>query len=145
MAIKSAQGKGKGGEYEIIALLGIWAKEVGVPLTLERNLEQVRYGGADINGVPGMEVEVKRVESATPAAVDQWWAQVCRAAVKSGKTPFLIHRQNRRAWRVRVRTTVALHNNHTTAWDLFEVDADLDFGQAKRWFQKYVQIFIETC
>ena len=141
MAIKSPQGKGKGGEYEVIALLGIWAREVGVTLTLERNLEQVRYGGADINGVPGMEVEVKRVETATPAAVDQWWAQVCRASAKSGKTPFLIHRQNRREWRVRVRTTVALHNDLTTAWDLFPVDADLDLRQAKKWFQKYVQIF----
>lgn len=138
MPIKSPKAKGSSGEYEIIALLTAWAAEVGVQLDLTRNLEQVREGGADINGVTGLEVEVKRVEN---GSINQWWAQVCRAANKSGKTPTLFHRKNRQPWRARVRTSVAMHNEFTGQWDLFEVDIDLELAQAKLWFQRYVQVF----
>jgi len=141
MVIKSPRAKGMAGEYEVIALLTIWAKEVDVPLVLSRNLLQVREGGADIDGVHGLEVEVKRVEQSTSAGINQWWVQVCRAAAKTGKTPFLIHRRNRQPWRARVLTTVAMHNELTAAWDLFEVIVDLELPQAKLWFQRYVQVY----
>lgn len=133
-----ARNKGHAGEHEVIALLTAWAKEVGVELQLSRNLEQVREGGADINGVPGLEVEIKRVEA---NGLPNWWAQVCRATAKTGKTPMLMHRRNRQPWRARVRTSVALHNEETGAWELFEVDADLELAQAKLWFQRWVQVF----
>ena len=142
MPIKSPKQKGSSGEYEIIALLTGWAAEVEVSLDLSRNLEQVRAGGADINGVPGLEVEVKRVEN---GSINQWWKQVCKAADKSGKTPSLFHRKNRQPWRARVRTTVAMHNEESGVWDLFAVDADLELAQAKLWFQKHVQVFGERC
>lgn len=138
MPIKSPKAKGTSGEYEVRNLLTMWGQECGVRLDLTRNLLQVREGGADIDGVLGLEIEVKRVES---NGINQWWSQVCRASDKSGKTPLLAHRRNRQPWRFRVRTTVALHNEFTNAWELFQVDADLELSEAKQWFQKYLKVF----
>lgn len=138
MAIKFPKQKGSAGEYEMIAKLTFWARQVQVPLTLTRNLEQVREGGADINGVAGLEIEVKRVEA---NGINQWWDQVCRAAAKTGKTPMLCHRKNRQPWKYRVKTTVALHCTNSSAWDLFEVVVDLEEPQAKIWFQRYIKVF----
>lgn len=135
MAIKSPKQKGAGGEYEVISLLTGWALEVDVKLSLERNLEQVRYGGADINGVPGLEVEVKRVEN---LVIDTAWKQVCNAANKTGKHPFLIHRQNRKPWRVRTLVQSALHIGGS--WKLVPIVANMDIADAKRWFQAWVQL-----
>lgn len=134
MALNS-RAKGSGGEHEVIALLTAWAAEVGVTLTLSRNLEQVREGGADINGVVGMEVEVKRVEN---LVISSAWAQVCRAAERSGKHPFLIHRQNRKPWRVRTLVKDALHIGG--AWKLVPLVVNLELEDAKRWFQAYVEL-----
>jgi len=138
MAIKSPKAKGSSGEYEVRDLLTLWGQEVGVRLDLTRNLLQVREGGADIDGVHGLEIEVKRVEQ---PAIKQWWAQVCRASDKSGKLPFLAHRRNRQPWRFRVRTTVALHCDRSNNWKLFQVDADLELPEAKQWFQNYLEVF----
>lgn len=138
MPLKSPKAKGSAGEYEVIGLLTLWAEEVGVPLVLSRNLLQVREGGADVDGVAGLAIEVKRVEN---GSINGWWDQVCRAAAKQGHTPFLAHRRNRQPWQFRVRTTVAMHNQHSNAWELFSVDADLTLLQARTWFQHYVKVF----
>lgn len=135
MAIKSPKQKGSGGEYEVIVLLTSWAREVGVSLDLQRNLEQVREGGADINGIVGMEVEVKRVENLVISAA---WAQVCKACQKTGKHPLLIHRQNRKPWRIRTRVDSALHIGG--AWKLVPLIVNMDLDDAKRWFQAYIQL-----
>lgn len=135
MAIKSPKQKGSGGEYEVIALLTSWAYEVGVRLTLERNLEQVRKGGADVNGIQGLEVEVKRVEN---LVISSAWAQVCRACQITGGHPFLIHRQNRKPWRVRTIVDSALHIGG--AWKLVPLVVNLDLDDAKRWFQAYITL-----
>ena len=95
MPLNSPKQKGSKGEYEIIGLLTSWAAEVQVTLELERNLEQVRKGGSDVNGVPGLEIEVKRVEA---NGINQWWKQVCAASAKSGNRPLLCHRANRKPW-----------------------------------------------
>jgi hypothetical protein len=130
--------KGKSGEYEVRDLLTGWGHEVGIALDLSRNLLQVREGGADIDGVVGLEIEVKRVEA---NGINQWWAQVCKAADKSGKVPMLAHRRNRQPWRFRVRTTVALHDEYSNRWKLFPVVVDLELIEAKQWFQNYLEVF----
>lgn len=135
MAIKSPKQKGSGGEYEVIVLLTSWAAEVGVRLELTRNLLQTREGGADIDGVEGMEVEVKRVENLVLSTA---WAQVCKACQKTGKHPLLIHRQNRKPWRVRTRIESALHIGGQ--WKLVPLIVNLDLEDAKRWFQSYIQL-----
>lgn len=135
MAIKSSKQKGSAGEREVIHLLTKWAADVGVDLDLERNLEQTRYGGSDVNGVPGLEIEVKRAEA---NGINQWWDQVCRAAKKSNKRPFLIHRKNRQPWRVRVYSQVAFHEGNN--WSLIWVVTDLEIKQAEAWFKEYVKV-----
>lgn len=135
MAIKSPKGKGSGGEYEIIKLLTEWGEDVGYSLQLERNLEQVRKGGADVDGVPGLEIEVKRVEA---NGINSWWAQVCKAAKATGGRPMLCHRKNRQPWRFRVGVYV-WEKNDLEGGVMVPVCADLELADAKRWFQGYIQ------
>lgn len=135
MAIKSPKQKGAGGELEVCRLLTSWAASVGVQLQLERNLEQVRYGGADINGVPGLEIEVKRVEA---NGINQWWSQVCTAARKTGKRPMLCHRKNRQPWSFRIGASVYEVAPATGAAVLIPIAIDLELAQAKVWFQNYI-------
>lgn len=137
MAIKSPKNKGSGGEREVIELLTNWGREIGVGLRLERNLEQVRRGGADVNGVPGLEIEVKRVEG---NGINGWWSQVCRAAQRSGGRPFLCHRKNRQPWRFRVAVlSYELRIGDQAPGAPFWLVADLELEQAKRWFQEYIK------
>ena len=132
MPIGSPKAKGSAGELEAAKLLTSWAKDIGVSLDLSRNLEQVRAGGADVNGVPNLEVEVKRQETLNVGA---WWRQVCRASDKSGKVPLLMYRQNRRPWFFKVRQVVAVYGISTGALYL---DFTMDETQAKKWFQYHV-------
>lgn len=125
--------KGSGGEYEAIALLTSWGRQCGVTLVLERNLEQVRKGGSDILGVSGLDVEVKRVEA---NGINQWWAQVCRAADKQGTHPLLMHRRNRQPWQFRTRLLSAHYGQHASG--TVAVVADLELAQARLWFQAFL-------
>jgi hypothetical protein len=84
--------KGQIGEREACRLLG----DVIGELELTRNLEQVRSGGADILGISGLCIEVKRQET---LSINSWWQQVCRAADNRGDVPVLMFRQNRKPWR----------------------------------------------
>ncbi len=134
LAPGGAKQKGSAGEYEVISLLTGWAASIGIRLVLERNLEQVRHGGADINGVPGLEIEVKRVEA---TGINSWWKQVLKAADKSGKRPFLIHRRNRQPWRVRVHLYAAEYTAEHVGVTIPLV-VDLELEDARRWFQGYL-------
>lgn len=136
MAIKSPKNKGSSGEREAIALLTEWAEEVGADLNLDRNLEQVRYGGSDINGVPGLEIEVKRVES---NGINGWWKQVCTAARKQGTHPFLMHRRNRQPWRIRTGVYAVVHGP-TAETQTVPMVVDMELDAAKAWFQAYVEL-----
>jgi hypothetical protein len=135
MVIKSPKSKGSSGEREAAALLTRWAAEIGVSLDLERNLEQVRAGGADINGVPGLEIEVKRVEA---LSIPAWWRQITTATNKSGKHPLLMYRQNRKRWQFQ---TVLYTAHYPTSGGGFvaPVIATMDEANAKVWFQSFLK------
>lgn len=134
MAIKSPKAKGAAGELEAIRLLDSWATEAGYKLSLERNLEQVRHGGSDINGVAGLEIEIKRVES---NAITQWWAQVTKQANRTGKHPVLLHRKNRQPWRMRTVVFAALYGEHSSG--VVPMVCDMDLPSAKAWFIGYLK------
>lgn len=87
--------KGATGEREACITLGKMLSTEGVQCQLERNLEQTRSGGADIMGIDGLCIEVKRCETVT---VPMWWRQVCRAADNCGRLPVLMYRTNRKPW-----------------------------------------------
>jgi len=101
----NAKQKGANGEREACITLGKMltgiegASPTGtrVPYSdlLERNLEQTRSGGADIMGIAGLCIEVKRCETVT---IPMWWRQVNRAAENTGTLPVLMYRQNRKPW-----------------------------------------------
>lgn len=130
-----AKNKGASGEREAAELLKGWALAVGHDIDPTRNLEQVRGGGYDLNGVVGLGIEVKRVES---NSINSWWKQTERQADDDGTIPFLMHRRNRQPWRFRVRTGVAMASGDN--WAHFFLTVDLELEQARVWFQEYITI-----
>lgn len=124
-----AKAKGANGERELAALLTSWAAGF-VELKLTRNLDQVRGGGHDLNGLEehyGLAVEVKRVEQ---KAINSWWSQAVRQAEAAGCTPLLAWRQNRQPWRFRVRVHI---------WPCEKaIDADLEELEFRKWFLAHI-------
>lgn len=129
------QRKGSSGERELAAILMGWSAEVGVYLEIERNLEQVRKGGADLNGVPAMEIEVKRREK---LSIPSWWRQVCKASEQSGKWPVLAYRGNRQPWRFRTYVHAAIYPKEGHGVTV-PIIADMDETSFKSWFQTWVK------
>lgn len=63
---------------------------------LDRNVDQVRDGGADIISLRPFAIEVKRCES---ILLNTWWKQALRQRTAKNPIPVLMFRQNRHAWR----------------------------------------------
>ncbi|MGL5735653.1 MAG: putative PDDEXK endonuclease [Beijerinckiaceae bacterium] len=126
--------KGQTGEREAAKLLTNWAIEAGVVLELERNLDQTRMGGHDLNGLEeyGLSVEVKRVE--TPA-VATWWGQACRQAQSIDCAPMLMYRANRQPWRFRVSAFVY------PCPDMLVID--LEAEPFKKWFVAHLRACVQ--
>ncbi len=76
-----SQRKGIAGEQELINLLKDQLGE-----DLKRNLDQVRDGGADVLGLPGWAVEVKRAKT---AKISEWWSQTITQAQEVNEKPVL--------------------------------------------------------
>jgi len=87
----NARTKGASGEREFCRWL---EQNFNLPVDAERNLEQVRKGGADIL-VPPFSFEIKRHET---LSLLSWWIQAKSAAEKVGLTPIVAFRQNRKPW-----------------------------------------------
>lgn len=88
--------KGSRGELEFLALMG---EELGQEL--RRNLLQTRESGCDCLCLKGYAIEVKRVER---LAIPAWWRQAVRQAESVGAEPMLAFRQNRKDWRILLKT-----------------------------------------
>ena len=90
----NARAKGSAGEREFCK----WLQEtLNLDRTLERNLNQVRNGGADIEDVYPFLFEIKRCEQ---LKLRDWWFQVKTAAKDSpGSIPIVAYRQNRKKWK----------------------------------------------
>ena len=89
-------GRGKGAEGE--RSFCRWLQEtLKLQKTPERNLDQVRNGGADINEVAPFMFEVKRCEA---LAKRDWWVQIKKASnTVPGSIPVVAYRQNRKPWK----------------------------------------------
>lgn len=85
--------KGKAGEREAADWL---YKEFNLSIKPERNLEQTRGGGHDLNGFQPLCIEVKRQET---LAKRDWWLQVTSAVTKEYSVPIVMYRQNRKKWK----------------------------------------------
>lgn len=86
--------KGHGGERELCKELTFLLKR---QVPLERNVDQVRDGGADIINLRPFAIEVKRQESLN---IKAWLKQAKSQATKKNPIPVLFYRQNNRQWHV---------------------------------------------
>lgn len=133
----NAKAKGSGGEREAARLLQTWAADIGIEVDPTRNLEQVRGGGYDLNGVPGLGIEVKRVETLN---VTGWWRQATRQAAADGTVPVLMWRQNRRPWRFKVRLWAAVYSPCKTSGATVPVDAEMSADDFRPWFEMHLRM-----
>lgn len=109
MGGRSSQLKGKAGEREVADLIFYATGKM-----VTRNLDQTRDGGHDLNGIPGLSIEVKRQEK---LQINTWWKQTIRQADKVVGTPVLAYRQNRKPWRFIVGyDKVPLEKNEFLGW-----------------------------
>lgn len=93
---KSSQRKGADGERELVAIL----REHGYDIERGGSLS---YGEVpDLMGLPGVHIEVKRVERLN---VPEAMAQAIRDAARFGGAPSLFHRRSRFPWLVTMRLT----------------------------------------
>jgi hypothetical protein len=90
---RTSREKGKRGEREV-------AKAITAMLGVEASrLVRQHNGDADIIGVPGWTIEVKRYANASETTMRSWWTQAI-AQTPPGEIPCVWYRLDRRPWRV---------------------------------------------
>ncbi len=89
---KAEREKGKSGEREVAALL----RAHGF-VDAHRTAQNCGRSGdaADVVGIDGMHLEVKRCET---TKIHDWMAQAVRDASGTGKMPVVLHRRNKGKW-----------------------------------------------
>ena len=93
---KSSRAKGKRGELEVSKAF----QAAGFPdARRAQQYNGVAAGNADILGVPGLHVEVKRVERLNLTAAYEQSARDAETAGK-GEVPIVVHRKSREPWMV---------------------------------------------
>ena len=85
--------KGQTGEREVAAII----RELS-GCDVRRRVRQ-HAGDADLEGLPGWSVEVKRHAQTPPGMLALWWAQTVRQAGDTKALPVLFYRADRAAWR----------------------------------------------
>ncbi len=90
---RMARGKGQSGEREVAAII----REL-TGHDVRRRVRQHR-SDADLEGLPGWSVEVKRHATTPPGMVALWWAQTARQASDVQALPVLFYRADRAGWR----------------------------------------------
>ena len=88
----NSRAKGAAGEREAADWLQRKFKLEKKP---QRNLEQVRSGGFDLDGFEPFAMEIKRCEA---LSLRNWWVQVTSACY-NGQIPVVMYRRNREKWR----------------------------------------------
>lgn len=108
--------KGQSGEREAAALireLTGWA--------VRRRVRQ-HEGDADLEGVPGWAVEIKRHRTATRGDIARWWAQAVEQA--GNLLPVLMYRADRDEWRAVWPLACLLVQQRADYWRGVEWTAD---------------------
>lgn len=121
VSYSGSRSKGHSGEREICALL---TKALGLKKPLFRNVDQVRFGGADIVGLRPWAIEVKRQEQ---VAIKSFWKQARSQVTKKNPIPVVIYRANHQPWRVLIlfeaiakkKINIGTEKFITLEWDCF--------------------------
>ena len=85
--------KGQAGEREVAAIIRTLTGH-----DVRRRVRQ-HQGDADLEGLPGWSVEVKRHARTPPASIADWWAQTVSQARDVQAKPVLFYRADRAEWR----------------------------------------------
>jgi len=94
-----SQRKGAGGERDFMKEL--MARLPSLSLTRNTYEQRVKSGHADVLGLPGFAIEVKRYgNSTTDWYKPDWWEQTVHSASLTNAIPLLGYRYNRKPWRV---------------------------------------------
>lgn len=99
--------KGRRAEIELCKLL---SADLGV--TVARNVDQARAGGADCLQLQGFAIECKRRETLSKPS---WWAQAVEQGQKAGAEPLVFYRRSREPWQALIRTVDGGYREAT--WD----------------------------
>ena len=86
--------KGKVGELDAVHFLNKLGYET------HRTSQVCGQDSADIEGIEGLHIEVKRQEK---VSIEQWLQQSERDAKYTGGIPIVMHRRNREQWKVTLR------------------------------------------
>jgi hypothetical protein len=127
MALNS-RAKGASGEREFCRYI---EKLLRLNYTPQRNLEQVREGGADIMDIPPFCIEVKRCQR---LSLRDWWIQVNRATTDTNPVPFVAFRPNNQPWRFLISAKYI---------DLEKGFIQLEEHEFKQWIRKYYLKYLE--
>lgn len=94
-----ARNKGHNGEREFCKILNTLFEQETISLKAERNVDQVRDGGADVMTVPPFAIEIKRGERVT---INPWRKQAIRQVTDKCPVPVLAYRQNNKPWKIQM-------------------------------------------
>ena len=108
--------KGQSGEREAAALI----REL-TGWHVRRRVRQ-HDGDADLEGVPGWAVEIKRHRTATRGGIARWWTQAVEQA--GDLLPLLLYRADRCEWRARWPLAVLMVQQRADYWRGIEWTAD---------------------
>ena len=86
--------KGAVGEREAAHFL------TNLGFNVRRTSQVCGQDSADIEGIDGLHIEVKRQEK---TSIEQWMQQSERDAGYTGGIPIVLHRRNRETWKVTIR------------------------------------------
>ena len=89
---KSARNKGKAGEREVVKIL----KEHGFLEARRTQQFSGKDGTADVEGIEGVHIEVKRQEKLN---IEKWHQQACEDA-RDDEIPIVVFRRSGQPWRV---------------------------------------------
>lgn len=106
MPINSKQ-KGARGEREIAKIM----RSYGYADAIRSEQYCGANGDADVIGVDGLHIEVKRVEK---LALDKWMKQAIEDA-RSGEIPVVMHRKNNDFWKVTMKL-----DDFMKLWQVYE-------------------------
>lgn len=139
MAGKKSQAKGKAGEREACKLMqaildkALEKSGTGKPGSrhVQRNTLQADGGGADLIGIPGMAVEIKRQ---AVLRVETWWKQaVSQAELQGGQVPVLLYRQDRKQWQARIYAKLPIDRE-----EALTMPVDLSIKEFSEWAVEYL-------
>ena len=89
--------KGAVGEREAVHFLN------NLGYDTHRTSQVCGQDSADIEGIDGLHIEVKRQEK---TSIEQWMQQSERDAGYTGGIPIVLHRRNRETWKVTIRAKI---------------------------------------